>query len=403
MSPARALYAFYFAVFTSTYVWSLLPRTLESLGWSGTAIGLLYGVRKVVDIPSTWVWGRLADRFDRRGLLRLQLALGLLAVMLLAGFSAHSALLTFAVLLYSATGNCIFPVIDSLTIASVGAASFGRVRAWGSAGYAVLALVAAALGYASGGDYEWLSSWTIPLLLGCSLLALLVSATLRSPRDKEKDLKDTPNERAQAPAPSAREFLAVARRPALMALLCLGAVHWAAQSPFNMLIVQLCEQKGFAPWAPGMAVFIGVSCEVALLAASTRLLAWLRPSSWMLIAIASGAARWALMSVTSHVGLMLALQALHALSFGAFFIAAVALTARLVPASHRASGQALLYLCVFGVGSIVGDGLTGYLFEAYNVRVTYELAAATELALLLPGALFARRVSAPRDPDAVSA
>lgn len=373
----RSLCTLYFFAFTTAYIWTLFPRTLESMGWTGAAIGTLYSVRKLIDTPSLWAWGMLADRWNRRTILRIQLSIGLVATILIAAFTDVNVAMVPAVLCYSATAACIFPVADSLAIARVGADRYGFVRSWGSAGYAIMALGAAGIGLWTG-NYEEFASLSTPLLVITMCAAALSSIAL----------PDADNV-ARTEKPSLKDLARCFKNPTLLSLLAIGALHWSCQAPLNLFLVALCEHQELPVWAPGMVIFIGVTCEFLLLANSEKLLKRMRPSMWLLMAIISGGVRWWLMSWVTDVAGMMMLQVLHGLTFGAFFMASIALLTRHVPETLRSSGQALFYLSVFGLGSILGNSATGYLFDEYNVLMTYQAAAGMELALLLPGGLFA--------------
>lgn len=375
-----SLCTLYFLAFTSTYTWTIFPRTLEAVGWTGASIGLLYSVRKAIDIPSLWIWGAMADRHEPRRLIQAQLAIGLLASLLSALFlETQDALMVTGILAFSATASSIFPIADSLTISTLGAPRFGFVRAFGSAGYAVMALLAAALGWYYT-DYARFSMFALPMLVITMAFALLSSFFLPSSKRRTEQ------------APSLSDLRACFKRPMLLALLGLGALHWACQTPLNLFLVALCEHRDLPVWSSGMGIFIGVTFEVFVLAGSAPLLRLFRPSVWLLLSFLIGAIRWWAMGEVTSVEAMLALQALHGLSFGTYFMASIALLTREVPDTLRSSGQALFYLTVFGVGSILGNVVTGYIFEHHGVVATFMASAGVEIFLLIPGALFAWRV-----------
>ena len=69
------------------------------------------------------------------------------------------------------------------------------------------------------------------------------------------------------------------------------------------------------------------------------------------------------------------------MTFGMFWSAAIALVAATVPASLRATGQALLIMAI-NVGAAVGNAITGRVYDAYGSRLLFVLAAIGELAPL---------------------
>ena len=98
-------------------------------------------------------------------------------------------------------------------------------------------------------------------------------------------------------------------------------------------------------------------------------------------AFAVSAARWLAIGVVRAPWALIALQALHGMTFGMFWSAAIALVAATVPASLRATGQALLIMAI-NVGAAVGNAITGRVYDAYGSRLLFLLAAIGELAPL---------------------
>src|SRR5204863_341879 len=85
------------------------------------------------------------------------------------------------------------------------------------------------------------------------------------------------------------------------------------------------------------------------------------------------------------------------MTFGMFWSAAIALVTATVPASLRATGQALLIMSI-NVGAALGNTITGRLYDAYGSRLLFLLAAIGELAPLAVVLATRRRL---RDPAAL--
>ncbi len=378
---ARAsLCALYFFAFTSTYVWTIFPRTLETIGWSGAAVGILYSARKAVDIPSMWLWGALADRFNRKRIIQVQLGVGLLASIALATFLRQDQLMVASLLLFSASAASVFPIADSLTISKLGPDAYGFVRSFGSAGYAAMALTAAVVGI-SAQNYDAFSLFAIPFLLTIIIASLVFSFFIPN--------VDTAPRKSSVPLVA--QNLSLLTQPGFVFLLVIGALHWACQTPLNLFLVALCEHHNLPTWSPGLGIFIGVSFEVLILAISKPLLKRLPSSIWLAISILTGVFRWYLMGHADTALSMMLLQALHGITFGAFFMAAIAMVISHVPEDQRSSGQAMFYLSVFGFGSIIGNLIAGPAFDSYGVVTIFEFASFAEFALLIPSVLFAWR------------
>jgi PPP family 3-phenylpropionic acid transporter len=366
----------YGALLAGAYGWTLMPRYLEGLGWSGEEIGALFSARKVCSTALLAAWAMLADRTGAsRGLAIGQLALGAGALWLLAS-ADQDALVWAGALAFACTAGCVLPLVDAIALSSFGAERYGSVRSAGTLGYGVAALTAAGVGGALG--YTALSGAAPYAIASLVTLSMVVSLALPRPGA---------DARPKAPA-SPRALWRIATRPDLMLILGMGALHWASQAPFNLFLVQLCEEKLAAPWVPGAAVAAGVGAEFVVLSRSEWLLARASPAALMVAAFAVSAVRWGLTAEATSGPAVVALQVAHGVSFGVFLVALIAAISARVPEELRASGQALLHLSVFGLGGLIGPYLAGWAYDRAGAAPIFWLASIGDLAITLPALLF---------------
>lgn len=78
------------------------------------------------------------------------------------------------------------------------------------------------------------------------------------------------------------------------------------------------------------------------------------------------------------------------LSIALFIIASVEYVNLLVPAMWRATGQSLLWVAQFGIGSIVGQLLSGYLYDQVGVQQLFRLSGFILLGVALITMVFLR-------------
>ena len=102
--------------------------------------------------------------------------------------------------------------------------------------------------------------------------------------------------------------------------------------------------------------------------------------------------RWWGMSNTSEGWVLVLLQGLHGITFGAFWIAAVALVSRRAPAEVATSAQGLLAAAVGGVGSAIGMTGSSLIVDMGTTTDIYVAAQVVSLAALIAavGALWTR-------------
>jgi MFS transporter, PPP family, 3-phenylpropionic acid transporter len=125
---------------------------------------------------------------------------------------------------------------------------------------------------------------------------------------------------------------------------------------------------GFSDAIIGVLWAEGVVAEIALFWLGNRLLARVGPLGLMMIGGGTGIVRWGLMGLVPGLIPALALQLLHALTFGATHLGAMNHLSRTVPPGASASAQALYS----GASSGIGSGLVmlgaGAAYAAYGGR-----------------------------------
>jgi PPP family 3-phenylpropionic acid transporter len=151
----------------------------------------------------------------------------------------------------------------------------------------------------------------------------------------------------------------------------------------------LVRDAGYSSGLAGLAMALGVVAEVGALALFPALEKRLSLRTLFAAAFAGTALRWLLLSRAQGAFALVALQLLHALSFGVYWGCAVEAMQRIVPARLRATGQALFSAAVFAAGNALGYALSGAGYDRLgSVPPLFAWAAAVEvlplLLLLLP-------------------
>jgi len=271
---------------------------------------------------------------------------------------------------------------DAFAVARVRAgAVYGRLRLWGSIGYVVAAVLVGALLAARGRAADRLVPIAMWLSLGCAFAA---AWPLRGAGEA-------------AARPHFADVVALLREPRLRLVLAIAALHWICLSPYNIYFGIFLQDLGLSPLASALAYSTGVVMEVIVLMTFHRLQARFSLAALLAVAFAVTTARWLAIAVVSAPWALIALQALHGMTFGMFWSAAIALVTATVPASLRATGQALLIMSI-NVGAALGNTITGRLYDAYGSRLLFLLAAIGELAPLAVVLATRRRL---RDPAAL--
>jgi len=188
------------------------------------------------------------------------------------------------------------------------------------------------------------------------------------------------NPAAHRPRPRLREVAALWRDRRFRLLLLLAGLHWMAMAPYNVFFGLLLRNRHLSPVVGGAAFAIGVIAEGAIMFWFSDLRRAFRLETLLYVAFATTVLRWALVSWVGSAFWMIALQALHGLTFGLFWITGIALLNEIVPPTIRATGQALYLAAMLGAGSLIGYHATGLILDVFHdVGPAFRAAAVIEL------------------------
>jgi len=358
---------FYFFYYQSVGIYmTFLPAYLRGLGLTGREISTVFAVTPLMAMVLPLAWAYVADRTHRHDRV-LRIVVGGACV----GFVPMLFARTFSAVFAGWAAYAMFSVAvgglaDAFAVARVRAgAVYGRLRLWGSVGYVVAAVLVGALLAARGRVADRLVPITMWLSLGGAFAA---AWTLRGAGEP-------------AARPHAADVLALLRDPRLRLVLAIAMLHWLCLSPYNVYFGVFLRDLGLSPLTWALAYSTGVVTEVIVLMTFHHLQTRFTLPALLAAAFAVTAARWLAIALTSAPAALIALQALHGMTFGMFWSAAIALVGATVPASLRATGQALLIVAI-NLGAAVGNAITGRVYDAHGSRLLFLLAAVGELAPL---------------------
>ncbi|WP_245442482.1 MFS transporter [Methylobacterium terrae] len=323
----------YAAVFAGIGVaMPFLPLWLAGLGLGPELIGVLVALPILVRIVATAPLVGLIDRGVPPRALMVAGSLGLAATYALMPAAASLAwpLLAGVIVLNAVAGASLVPCLDYQSLAAVRRRpdlDYARIRLGGSLGF----LAASLLG---GWLLGLVGTGSIPGFLAVLELASACGAALLLRREAAASPAARGRGRARLPAAL---WLAIAAGAAIQAshaaVYAFGSIHWVG--------------LGLSPGETGIAWGVGVVAEIGFFAMAGRI-AWLRDAPFRLLAIGAAAAllRWAgLLAAAGLPALVLPLQALHGLTFGATQLGAMAALSRLAPEGGRGAAQGTYAAC----------------------------------------------------------
>jgi MFS transporter, PPP family, 3-phenylpropionic acid transporter len=366
---------YFFAFMVTATTMAFLPPYLRGLGLPGRQVSGVLAVTPLMAfvVPLGWAW--LADRTKQHARVLQGLTLGACLCFLPVLFARR-----FVPLLACWVGYAFFQVgmpnlADSLAIARVRAgADYGRIRVWGSLGFMVAALATGAIlagRGVRGGDP------VAPLVLWLALAAAFLAA-LRVRGTGEQSVR-----------PQLGDLRGLLGDRRFRLLLIVTPLHWICCAPYNVYFGIFLSDLHMSPALWGLPFCIGVLAEMSVLLAMRRLHRHAGFEEMMAVSFLATGLRWLAVSQVHATWALMALQALHGLTFGLYWGAGIALIAESVPPALRATGQALFVMST-NLGTAIGNGATGALYDAYGPQSIFLAAAAAEL-VPLAVVLYARQ------------
>ena len=307
------------------------------------------------------------------------LALALARVSAVAGFWA---ILLVGVALLLAIGTCL-PLVETIAVAGVRTAGldYGRMRLWGSITFIVANFAGGVLIEALGGGF---AIWLIALAA-----AVTVAAAYMLPEPAER--KAGPGILSRAGWRTSFPVRLLSSRLFLLFLVAIGCTHGAHATFYTFGALHWQAQGLSAVWV-GTLWAIGVTAEVILFAFSAPIVRRFSPVQLIVAGAGAAVVRWSGMALDPPLPLLVPLQLLHALTYGAAHLGAILFITRAV--SPKGIGSAQAFYAVIAAGLILGIvGLaSGALYESLGGRV-YVLPAVVALVGLCAGVLLLKEWS----------
>ena len=378
--PEIRLAAFYALVFgafgLSLPYW---PLWLASRGLDPDTIGLVFAAASFAKILGTPAATALADRLDRRR----AVIVALVALTFLVNLcflpvrgSLPILILSFLAGLFTSP---VTPLTDTLTLALArdGGFAYGRVRLFGSLGFLLVALAGGATIAGRPAD--------LILWLMLAMLAAGLGAAWLLPECVAAD-------RALHPPSLAAQLagmLSLLRRPDIAWFLLACGLIQNSHLAYYGFGTLYWRQAGLGSATIGWLWAEGVIAEIVLFAAAPLYLERVGAERLIMLGGLGAALRWTALGLSTDLAVLLPMQLLHALSFGAAHLGAMLYLARHAPAGLGATAQGLYAGLPLGIGTGLVYAVTGILFAHYGGGTTF-LGMAT---LALAGVAAMGRVS----------
>ncbi len=344
----------FFAYSTMTIVMSYIPLYFQSEGLSGNQVGLLMAIGPFATIIAQPFWGFMSDKYKtiKRmiNLSAIGVVIATVGFILMGNFYGY-LIMMFVLFLFLSPLTALGDSLSQKT-ATLKGVSFGRIRMWGSLGFAVTSLVTGYVLTIIGVQYVM-----FPMVV-MALLALSMSFLI----------SDVPGTNKPVTIISALKI--GLDKKLVLFLVCvvfISVTHRANDSYLGLYIVNLGGVEALIGWA----WFIGVSAEAIVLATSPLWFRKWKPLTFVIIAAFIYGARWFVMGLLTEPWMVLPLQLTHGITFGLFYIAAFQYVNKLIPEHLQATGHVLFITTVFGFSGIIGSLFGGWMIDGYGLTSLY--------------------------------
>ncbi|GAA0598860.1 major facilitator superfamily domain-containing protein 6 [Virgibacillus siamensis] len=341
---------------TNTIILSFLPLYLRYKGLNGTEIGWVLAVGPLASIFSQPFWGYMSDKYKTVKRMLIICIIGLLiSSVLFFQMNGLLAIILMGAVFYFFTSP-IGALGDSLAQRRADdlQVSFGTIRTWGSIGFATSSLIVGEVLSNIGVQYM---IWPYVFFGAIALIVAfrLTDVKVESDPIQFSDIKQLLQNKT---------FLIF-----LFMIVFLTISHRANDSFIGLYIVQLGGSEGLV----GLAWFVGVISEAVVFALAGR---WFRKFHTLIFIIIAGvlfSLRWFIYAAVKDPMVIIALQVLHGVTFGVFYLSALEYVTRIIPRLLQSTGHLMFYAVFFGISGIVGSLIGGVLIDSYGGDTLYML------------------------------
>ncbi|MBI4549586.1 MAG: MFS transporter [Candidatus Omnitrophica bacterium] len=328
------------------------------LDFSSRQIGALSAAMALMKIVSPVVWSHIADRaWSRRDISVFTSAASAGAFLLCLYFTGFLPML-IGISLYSFFRTAVIPLVEATTweMIELRGGNYGQIRVWGSVGFILT---------------SWIGGWVLdrfPLKTALYaifvLLVLLAAVSFRIP----------PSARPADARKGEHIFSLLGRRDLFLFIATCAWMQISHGAYYGFFTIYL-EESGYSRSFIGAAWGLSVICEVVLLMQYHRWFRRLRPETVLIFSCVVAAWRWWILGSAESLPFILLAQAMHAVTFAAFHVASWTYLNKTVPARLRNSGQGLLNASSYGLGGMIGLGLSGFLYDSIGPKNVFSLAS----------------------------
>ncbi|MGC1376137.1 MAG: major facilitator superfamily domain-containing protein 6 [Anaerolineales bacterium] len=359
--------AYYFMYFAGAAALSpFLALYYQSRGLTGSQIGLLSAISPLVGLVAAPLWSGFADATRRHKAISICATLGAVAAALLIGSAASLVWLIPVVIGFAFLSAPVMPLMDSSTMVMLGGRrdQYGKIRLWGTVGWAVAAPVVGWL--IQRGGLEW-SFYAYAALIG---VALLISIPI-------------PMGNAHVTAPFRSGVRALVTSPRWVFFLVIIFFIGISATSVSTYLLLYMKSLGADATLIGFSLTISTVSEVPMYFFADRILRRFKWRGLLVIALVIYIVRLLLYTVVVSPTIMVVIQLVHGFTVPAIWAAGISFVAESAPPGLEATSQAIFAGVLNGLAAATGAYLGGVIYQNYGAVIMFRVFAAILFAALL--------------------
>jgi len=354
------------------------PSWLQARGFVGVKMSILVALLPICQLASPVFVGLVADKLALRGRMMTfcatSTAVGLSALALSA-FKYDPIPFGLAFLCMLGFALLRSPMIGLADVLAMEVANdYGRMRLWGSLGFMVAALLGGRL-------IDPAHAYELPLSVAGTLWLLVMVSWL------------LPKTSKLPPRPALIDAKQLLKQTAYVRLLITMVLVFGGTTAYDLCATLRLKELGASGNYVGAFWAIGTCAEIMLMFWAKRWFSNIGPGKALTLACLAGTIRWLFLSQATSLTLILALQPLHAVTFGLMWVSAIGVLQREVGEKGTATAQGL-YATAIATGATLGLSLWGVLYEELGSELVF-LGAAVFSAFATIGAARLIRITPP--------
>ncbi len=363
-TPYWRLSGFYFFYFASLGVfvpyWGLY---LQWNDFTADQIGELTAIVLLTRVVAPYIWGWIADHRGQR--MQIVRSASFTAVLAFSCILINSSYLWIALVMFTFSffWNAILPQFEATTLQHLGEHShhYSKIRVWGSIGFIITVTVLGSL-------LEQFDIGLMPIAMIITLSGIwLVSLFVPESSTRHLSIEH-------------QSLSKLLKRPAVIAFLVICFLMLLSHGPYYTFYSIYLENYGYSRTLIGQLWALGVIAEVVVFMFMHRWLPFYGVRKVLMVSLLLSAVRWLTIGFfPENLTLLIFAQLLHAASFGAFHVAAIAWVHEHFIGKHQGRGQALYSMVGFGAGGVLGSLASGYLWITPGPTITFIIAAMTAI------------------------